>query len=60
MIYLIRLESSNRNTTDISQIFDQHVVSNGIEPTLELEVDEMPPSDDEIDSETDVIWSDDN
>ncbi len=56
------MEVSFRNSNETSQRLEhQSHAADNIESTLELEVDDIPASDDDGDeSETDVVWSDDN
>jgi len=56
------LEVSFRNSNETSQRLEhQSHPKDNIESTLELEVDDIPASDEDVDeSETDVVWSDDN
>lgn len=54
------LELCFRNSSESSQRLE-HQSHDNLGSTLELEGDDIPPSDEDIDeSETDVVWSDDN
>jgi len=58
-----KLELSYRNSNESSQRLEHqsHTGGDTVSSTLDLEVDDIPPSDDDVDeSETDVVWSDDN
>lgn len=57
---MFRLEVCYRNSNETSQRLEhQSHSADNMESTLELEVDDIPASDEDIDeSETDVVWSD--
>ncbi|CAG2117228.1 unnamed protein product [Medioppia subpectinata] len=58
-----KLELSYRNSSEGSQRLEHqsHIAGDNVSSTLDLEVDDIPPSDEDVDeSETDVVWSDDN
>lgn len=51
-----------RNSSEASQrLEEQSHADDNVDSTLDLDNDDVPPSDEEIDeSETEVVWSDDN
>lgn len=57
------MELNYRSASEASQRLEEqqtHVIDESIEATLELEVDDVVQSDEELDESEEVVWSDDN